>query len=389
MKVLRLPRAKVQLGNPLPWNVRDDTGKLLLSKGFVVDTENQLNQLLERGAFVDVEEAKAYELSRLGTPAPLPQRMLVIPPNLFGQWDKTPEELRTLLSHLDNKPTFLAELDTFAHHILALLDTNLDVGIFRAVRQENQALFYYSYTHAIHTGVLGVLLGRHLKWSDERVMTLLKAALTMNTSIAELQGQMATQDFPIRDRQRAEILAHPQKTADLLMGLGVTDPEWLVAIRQHHEHPDGTGYPVQTSDISEMARALRVCDVLMAKITPRILRPAVSPQEAVRGLFREDTGGVMSSAIIKEFGIYPPGDYVKLASGELAVVVQRTDNAKAPIVAAITDTAGHPITKTLRRDTAQPAYAITGAHSDKALLKRLPPERLYGLSQAAPSAVGQ
>jgi len=308
--------------------------------------------------------------------------MLVIPPNLFGQWDKTAEELRVLLSHLDNKPAFLADLDAFANHIITLLDTNLDVGIFRAVRQENQALFYYGYTHAIHTGVLGVLLGRHLKWSNERVMTLLKAALTMNTSIVDLQGQMAGQDFPMRDRQRAEIQGHPQKTADILMGLGVTDPQWLIAIRQHHERSDGTGYPLKTNDISEMAQALRVCDVLLSKTTPRVLRPAVSPQEAVRDLFREDKGGVMSSAIIKEFGIYPPGDYVKLASGELAVVVLRTENAKAPIVASITDTSGSPISKTLRRDTSQAGYAITGVHTDKALLKRLPPERLYGLSNA-------
>jgi hypothetical protein len=41
----------------------------------------------------------------------------------------------------------------------------------------------------------------------------------------------------------------------------------------------------------------------------------------VRQLSREDKGGAISTAIIKEFGIYPPGDYVKLASGEQGLVV--------------------------------------------------------------------
>jgi hypothetical protein len=133
-----------------------------------------------------------------------------------------------------------------------------------------------------------------------------------------------------------------------------------------------------------MAVALRVVDVFMAKISPRALRAALSPQEAVRELYREDKGGPISTAIIKEFGIYPPGDFVKLASGELAVVVLRTSNARAPIVAVITNTDGLPITSTVRQDTGQPAFAIVGSVSNKAMLARLPPERLYGFSKTSP-----
>lgn len=41
MKVLRLPRSKVKLGEPLPWGVRDETGLLLLSKGHILTTEHR------------------------------------------------------------------------------------------------------------------------------------------------------------------------------------------------------------------------------------------------------------------------------------------------------------------------------------------------------------
>ncbi len=376
MKVIRLPRAKVSLGAPLPWNVRDEQGNLLLSKGYVLSSENQLDQLLQRGAFVDVEEARLHAQSE----SPAQEKKVVVPLNLFGLWEKTAEELRTLCSHLDQKPDFSAQLHEFAQRILILLDSNVEIGIFRAVRQENQPLFYYGYTHAIHTAVLCVLLSRHLRWPEAQLMRLLQAALTMNLTILELQGQMAAQDVPMKDRQRADIQAHPEKAVALLTKLGVTDSDWLTAVLQHHEHVDGTGYPSRCMAVSELAIALRVCDVLMAKISPRTLRAPLSPQDAVRQLYREDKGGPISTAIIKAFGIYPPGDFVKLASGELGIVVQRTANAKAPIVAAITDTAGRPVTRTVRRDTAQPEFAITGMHSDIALLKRLPPERLYGFS---------
>jgi hypothetical protein len=99
-------------------------------------------------------------------------------------------------------------------------------------------------------------------------------------------------------------------------------------------------------------------------------------------LYREDKGGTISTAIIKEFGIYPPGDFVKLASGELAIVVQRTVNARAPIVGAISDNLGRATTKTVRHDTSQAEFAIVGNATDKAMLKRFPPERLYGFSMA-------
>ncbi|WP_296444697.1 HD-GYP domain-containing protein [Rhodoferax sp. UBA5149] len=381
MKMLRLPRSKVQIGSPLPWNVRDDQGLLMLSRGHVIESAHQLELLLQRGAFVDPEEVKA--LAREAQPAQ--PKAFVAPPNLFGLWDQTTVELQKLLTHVGQEPDFVGRMEQFARHILELVDDNVDIGLYRIVRQDNAKNFYYGYTHSVHTATLCILMSRHLQWPKERMMSLVKAALTMNMTILDLQGQMAGQDVPMKDKQRVALHNHPAQSVELLEKAGVTDADWLAAIAQHHERSDGSGYPLGCTDIGEMAAALRVADVFMAKISPRTLRPALSPQEAVRELYREDKGGPISTAIIKEFGIYPPGDFVRLASGELGLVVQRTDNARAPIVASITDTAGHPVARTLRHDTGQADFAIVANVTDKAMLSRLPPERLYGFSSAPPA----
>jgi HD-GYP domain-containing protein (c-di-GMP phosphodiesterase class II) len=378
VKAIELPRAEVHLGEPLVWNVRDARGTLLLSKGFIIWSEKQLEELLRRGAFVEVEEAD----TTASDPRSLVARGLAFPPSVFGLWEKTAEELRTMTSSPRTDGSFATQLNTFAAHILELLDCNVDIGIYRTVRQDNHEYSYYGYTHSVDTAVLCILLSRHFSWQQERMMSLVKAALTMNLTILELQGRMAAQTAPMSPRQRAEIEAHPQKTVELLKSLGVDDKDWLTAIVQHHENSDGTGYPSRCTEIGEMAIALRVCDVFMAKISPRALRQALSPQDAIRQLYREDKGGPISTAVIKEFGIYPPGDFVKLASGELAVVIQRTSNAKAPIVASITDPLGRPVTRTLRRDAGQAEFSIVEAVSDKTMLKRLLPERLYGFSMS-------
>ena len=380
MNLIPIPRSKLLLGMALPWSVRDKNGNLLLSMGQILKTQHQLEQLLQLGACVDVVDIKADAdrvlLSR--------SQKADVPLSLLLLWDQTPDILQTLLTQPERKTDFPSQVDMLAVHILELHDHNVEFSIYRAVRQEKYQASNYGYAHAVHTAMLCILVTRHLGWPPERVMSLTKAALTMNMTIVKLQGQMAAQSTPLTAGQRAEILAHPEQCVALLQQLGVTDEDWLAAIAQHHEHLNGTGYPARRTDITEMATVLHVTDVLMAKISPRVLRPALSIQEAIRQLYREDNGGAVSTAMIKTFGIYPPGDFVKLASGELGVVVERTANAKAPIVAAITDTAGRPVTITLRRDTGQAAFAVTGVVADKTMLNRLMPERLYGFAISNP-----
>ena len=383
LKMLRLPRSKVQIGTPLPWSVRDEQGTLLLSKGHLVESEHLLDQLLLRGAYVDAEEARAVALAD----APQRPKTPVPPPNIFGLWDKTTDDLKKLLVSVTHQDDFSGRIEQFARHLLELVDCNADIAIYRCVRQDNAQHFYFGYTHAVHTAMLCILMARHLKWPETRLMSLVKAALTMNQPILDLQGQMAGQDVPMKDKQRAAIHTHPTQCVEWLQKAGVTDTDWLTAIEQHHERADGTGYPLGSTEVCEMAVALRVADTFTSRISPRVMRPALSPQEAVRQLYQEDKGGPLSTAVIKELGIYPPGDFVKLASGELGIVVQRTANARAPIVASITDTAGRPVPHTVRHDTAQPEFAIKATASDKVMLMRLPPERLFGFSLAPQAPV--
>lgn len=226
-------------------------------------------------------------------------------------------------------------------------------------------------------------MAQRMEWTAANIRLVTLAALTMNASITDLQGQMASQDYPVLDRQRAQLRAHPIDSAALLAQAGITDTLWLEAVRQHHEQANGKGYPTGTTQINELAQMLRMADVFMARICPRVIRAPMSVQDAARQMFRDDKGGAMSSAIIKVLGIYPPGNLVKLASGELGVVMRRGAEARTPLVAAVTDTQGRSVTTTLHRNTAEPAFAITGlAADDKNPLARVPPERLYGYAQA-------
>ena len=43
----------IVIGQPLPWDVMDDTGRLLLRAGFVIEDASQAEKLVERGMYVE------------------------------------------------------------------------------------------------------------------------------------------------------------------------------------------------------------------------------------------------------------------------------------------------------------------------------------------------
>jgi hypothetical protein len=368
------------LGVPLPWNVRDSDERLLLSKGQILDVQSQLDLLLERGAFVDFEEAKAAERLLVSQSAAGASKR---PPNLFGMWDALPNQMRMLVEALRDSQDATGRITAFVSSLTVLVDQDVDIALYHAVRQENADLYFYGYNHSIHTAVLCLLMARRLDWPETRILSLMSAAITMNIPVLALQGQMAKQDVPMRESQKQLIRRHPEEASAWLQKAGITDSEWLTAVLQHHERSDGSGYHQGLTQISEMAVALRVTDVFMAKISPRILRAPLPIREAAKQLYGEDKGGPMSSAIIKEFGIYPPGEVVKLVSGEVCVVMRRTANTKCPMVACITDASGRAATRTVQRDTSQAAHAIAGSSPPPSNISRLPPERIYGYASAA------
>lgn len=379
MKLLRLPASKVHLGSPLLWNVRGEDTRLLLSKGQIIDSQAQLDALLQRGAFVDLEDAKAAEhlLVSQGT-QDTPKREL----NLFGKWDALPNELRKLIEGHQIATDITGEVLAFIQTVIDLVDKDVDIAIYHAVRQEGADLYFYGYSHSVQTSILCLLMARRLAWPETRTRSLMCAAMTMNIPTLVLQGQLAKQDVPVRESQKALIRQHPQDAHDWLVKRGVCDPDWLTAVLQHHERPDGSGYPHGLKEVSEMAVALRVTDVFMAKISPRLMRPALGIREAAKQLYGEDHGGPLSTAIIKEFGIYPPGEVVKLASGEIGIVMRRTAQTKCPLVAAVTDAAGQPVARTNQRDTSKPEHAVIGSVPVPKSIARLAPERIYGFASA-------
>ena len=384
MQLLALVQGQVRLGEPLPWGVRDAVGNLLLARGQVMRSAAQIEQLLERGATVDIEELRAVAVAEAARLAAASAR----PPTLFGQWEQALWQLDRLLRSADGAAPaaegelpFVERVDALARQIMALTLRDPDIAIYLTVRQDPKRLTIYALAHSVHCAMVSLLMARRLAWDEIRTLALVRAALTMNIAILDLQGRLAGQAAAPSPEQIDQIRVHPAHAVELLTAAGVSDALWLETVAQHHERPDGSGYPAGLLEVGELASALRHIDVFMAKLAPRALRKPIGAQMAARQMFQEAGGGAVPAAVIKEFGIYPPGEYVQLKSGEFGVVVRRGANAGTPQVACITDRQGAPSVSTRVRDTALAEFAIAALPVDKTLVYRVPPERLYGLPE--------
>jgi hypothetical protein len=88
----------------------------------------------------------------------------------------------------------------------------------------------------------------------------------------------------------------------------------------------------------------------------------------------------MTAALVKEFGIYPPGCCVRLASGAVGVVVQRGSMVTTPIVACLTGPNSTALAAPQRVDTAQREHAVVGVVGERGINLRVTAEKLMALT---------
>jgi hypothetical protein len=166
---------------------------------------------------------------------------------------------------------------------------------------------------------------------------------------------------------------HAADTAALLRQAGVDDAVWLQTVEQHHPAPAGTpDAPI------DAARLLRMVDAYTTRITDRPDTIIASPALAARDLFTQHKGDPFALLLVKELGMYPPGCFVRIASGETAVVLRRGQSANAPLVACVTNKRGDALQQPTRRDTGLlPEHAVTQVVPDKDVRVRMPSQQLY------------
>jgi len=370
MAMQKLARGQVECGVPLPWDIHDEVGKLLLPRGHVIRDPNQLAMIMQRGMYENLPDpskpgASSTHIDKNYDP--------------FRLWNEIIEKLDHLLHNYGQSSGVPSQFASIAQSVQVLTEHSKDAALAAMILLTEQSR--YALVHCLHAALLSDLVATRLEWNEERRKSLLCAALTMNISMLDAQQLLAEQVEPLTQEQRDAIKAHPKTSVDILSRAGVQDAIWLRSVLDHHETPLGNGYPLGIKEVGEEATLLRTADVFSAKVSPRLNRKQMNGAQAARVLFTDPgmtTANPFIAVLIKEVGIYPPGSFVKLANGEMAVVYKRSNSAHTPVVLSLTNSKGTPELKPIRRDTAREEFSIKSVIPREQVNLRIIPESLWG-----------
>lgn len=370
-----LPVARIEPGKPLPIDIWDASGKLLLRKGQVILSEQHKEMLNAHQACMTTSDAMAWERSfnrmihtllRSGVdvdiiaqaylPSEIEEMDYIVGREVLGGWLDLQAILQGLLYQGQAAISPLPRLIGIEQKALTLLHTDPDESLFILFQALADASLGYCATHALLTAVVCELTAAKLDMPENARSILFRSALVMNIGMAQAQDTLATQNTQPNEAQRKLIAEHSEKSLDILQHFGVIDEDHLDIVRWHHAVEGSGGLPRN----AESRRILRTADTFIAKMAARKTRLAMSPLGAAKSMMLSagEDAVKLGSAMATSVGFYPPGTYVQLINGERAVAVARGPRANHPQVVSIVNPAGMPLSKYNYRDTTEPQYAI-------------------------------
>lgn len=349
---------ELKLNEPMPYSVYDQRGNLLLKAGHTIHQQRHLDILLEKGACVQVADREAC---LGGSTAPKPV-------NAFALVESLKLRLQRLFAQYRGGKTisgFCTHINEIGLAVQNACEHNTDAALACLHLDYDKP---YEVVHHLEAAVLCELIGKKLELKPEYRLPLINAALTHDLSLIDIQDSLNRQRGPLTPEQLARVQGHPADSVAALRTLGVTDPNWLMPVGQHHERLDGSGYPGQSvgAALKLPSRILAVADIYSALIRERPYRKAVVSSTAMREMLVEQgskTDLQLTQILIKVLGVFPPGALVQLANEEVAVVLERRANSAQPIVASFLKSDGLTLLAPARRDTAKPEFAIKGIES--------------------------
>lgn len=238
--------------------------------------------------------------------SPLQLRLLAHVAALRGEWEEAYRWTRMALKQVVRRsyPTEEISILQQAVAVIAALKRAGGEAAHRTVVADLAQLmedkdWYTGRPHSRSVSALAVRLGEALRhrpgWAVDPAL-LRDAGLLHDIGKISLPWSLLNKIAPIGPGERALLQEHSARGGDLLESIGM--PEVAAVVRQHHERPDGSGYPGGAAP-GPAAAIVAVSDVFEASITAsRGYKTPKSPGQALAEL-REGAGPKYAPEVVE------------------------------------------------------------------------------------------
>lgn len=342
---------EIVVGEPLPFDVKDSLGVLLLRRGTLIDSDKTRDALISRGIYwadpsKEVPKAKP--------------EIRDVRINPFEAVDDAFTRLDRVSARVGEDAHFSTKIKDIAKMLQDGCRVDPDAMLATILLDRSGR---YSIGHCIDTAIVCEIVGQSSGISSDERLSIVSAALTMNIAMLEMQDKLQSMKVSLPPEIRKTMQTHPNKGFSMLRKAGVEDELWLNCVLHHHEAFDGSGYPsgISGDAISKGAHLIAISDVFTARIATRAYKEKEASSAAVRNIFQDRGNSLhpeLTALMVKTVGLYPPGSIVRLLNNEIGVVTSRGENINQPTVHAIVGTRDDPLGTPLKRETSKPEYGI-------------------------------
>ncbi len=153
---------------------------------------------------------------------------------------------------------------------------------------------------SIRVCVLSVELGERLGLPHDEIRDLEFSALLHDIGFVGLPTELFRRPGPLTQEERRMLRRHPRLGEAVLGGIPGFERVGRI-VRNHHERPDGSGYPaaLRGSEIPLPARILTVAETFQAMMTDRSYRNRLPLGDAVARL-RAGAGRRYDEAVVEQ-----------------------------------------------------------------------------------------
>jgi putative nucleotidyltransferase with HDIG domain len=185
----------------------------------------------------------------------------------------------------------------------------------------------YTFTHMVNVSILTMAQARALGIDGASLRELGIAGLMHDIGKVRTPKDILNKPEKLDDAEFAVMRMHVVDGAEILRRTPEMPQITAVIAFEHHLRMDGTGYPlgVKRSALNVGTMLCSIADVYDAMRSQRAYQEAF-PTDRILMVLKRNDGSQFDQHLVRRFsqlmGIYPPGNLVRLDSGEMGVVLK-------------------------------------------------------------------
>jgi len=177
--------------------------------------------------------------------------------------------------------------------------------------------------HSVVVSILSSFLARKMGLDKTKWLQVGLAGLLSDTGMAKINPYLLVKKKnKLNVKEMEEIKKHPAYSYRLIENIKSIKNDVKLAVLQHHERADGSGYPLELklNKIHQFARIIAICDAYLTMIFLEKLLPFQAMEEIYKARILKFDIEIVQ-VFLKSLVNFSIGSKVKLSNGKIAEIV--------------------------------------------------------------------